>query len=49
MPAQTKDSGIKQMDAFRKQKGAHYGNMKDVLYRVHLRDSNFMQVQNDLQ
>ena len=38
-----------QKKPFIKQKLAHNDNMDDVMYRVHLRDKNFMKVQNNLQ
>ena len=34
----------KAKDIFLKQKDAHYGNMKDIMYRVNLRDGDFMKV-----
>ena len=42
-------SKAKQKIAFTKQKKAHPDNMSNVLYRVHLRDQNFMGVQARLQ
>ena len=38
-----------QKQAFTKQKSAHKQNMDDVMYRVHLRDSDFMKAQTKLQ
>ena len=44
-----KDPLRDQKKAFTKQKMAHEENMKDTMYRVHLRDQSFMKIQKHLQ
>ena len=52
MPDQYKKASVQETKAkevFLKQKDAHNKNMSDIMYRVNLRDGEFMKVQSKLQ